>query len=159
MKTQTIDHKNGNKTTYKEVNGTWFHIETPEAICNVLNNYMHTGKRLKIYFGDIETGRDWNEEHDTTGTISKSGGSVKVPLLISTSRSSGGGAILDHCILKIKEIKTGYVPYCAENYIPSKLQIVKNDLPEYEYNLNINDSLYSRHHSLRSAELLKNKLS
>ncbi len=159
MKTQTIDHKNGHSTTYKEVNGMWFHENTPDAVCNILNNHLHTSRRLKIYFGDVETGRDWNEEHDTIGTIGKSGGDVKVPLLIPTSRSTGGGAILDHCIVKIKEVKTGYVLYCADNYIAPKIQIVKSDLPNYEYNLNINDTTYSRHHSLRSAELLKNKLS
>jgi len=159
MKTTTIDHKNGHKTTYKEINGTWFNIETPDSVCHVLNNYLHTNKRVKIYLGDVKTGKDWHEEHDTMGTIGRSTGDVKIPLLITTSRSHGGGAILDHCILKIKEIKTGYVPYCAENYIAPTMQIVKSDLPEYEYNLNINGSLYSRHHSLRSAELLKKKLS
>jgi len=159
MKTTTIDHKNGNKTTYKEIHGTYFHIDTPNEVCNVLNNYLHTNKRVKIYLGDIKTGKDWHEEHDTIGTIGRSTGNVKVPLLIATSRSNGGNAILDHCILKIKETKTGYVPYCAKNYIAPTMQIVKSDLPEYEYNLNIDGKLYSRHHSLRSAELLKKKLS
>ena len=30
---------------------------------------------------------------------------IKVPLLINNKRSFGGGALLDHCIVKIKEIK------------------------------------------------------
>jgi len=41
------------------------------------------------------------DEYDTIGTVGRSTGTNKIPLLIKTKRSFGGGAILDHCIVKI----------------------------------------------------------
>jgi len=160
METITIDHQNGNSTTYKIVDGTAFHIETPTEVVNILKDNLHSNVRLQIYYGDIETGRNWNEEHDTTGTIGRSTGKVKIPLLIKTARSYGGGSILDHCIVKIKNKKTGKVLYQIKNYSPSTFEIVPTDMPDkYSHNVNIDGKLYSRHKTERSAKLLVKKLS
>lgn len=86
---------------YKVVNGTSYHENTPEAVINVLERAMRTKERIRIFYGDTETGRDWMEIYDTIGTIGRSCGQNKIPLLIKNSRSYGGGAILDHCIVKI----------------------------------------------------------
>ena len=158
METKTIDHNNGHKTTYKIYpSGTAYHQDTPERVCEILENARTSGTRLQIYYGDTQTGRDWNEGHDTRGTIGRSTGTVKIPLLIATSRSHGGRAILDHCIVKIRG-KYGII-YQAENYQQPKLEIVPSDLPNYTHNVNINGELYSRHKSERSAKLLVKKLS
>lgn len=86
---------------YKVVNGISYHENTPDAVIRVLENAMRTNKRIRIFYGDTETGRDWMEIYDTIGTIGKSCGQNKIPLLIKNSRSYGGGAILTHCIVKI----------------------------------------------------------
>lgn len=159
MKTETINHNNGNSTTYKIYpSGTAYHTETPDRVCEILENARTAGTRLQIYYGDTQTGRDWNEENDTRGTIGRSGGTVKIPLLIATSRSHGGGAILDHCIVKIRS-NTGNVIYQAPNYKQPQFEIVPSDLPQYTHNVNINGELYSRHKTERSAKLLVKKLS
>lgn len=85
----------------KIINGMYFHPETPDAVCNILSNYRANGKRLRLHFGDTDTGRDWMEEHDIIGYIGQSTGTIKIPLLIANSRSMGGGGILDNCIVKI----------------------------------------------------------
>ena len=59
--------------------------------------------RIRIFFGDTETGRDWLEEFETAGHIGRSCGEIKVPLLLKTSRSDGGCAISDNCIVKIMD--------------------------------------------------------
>lgn len=158
METKNIDHGNGHKTTYKIwPSGTAYHIETPDRVCEILENARTSGNRIQIYYGDKETGRDWHEEQDTRGTIGRSSGTVKIPLLIATSRSHGGGAILDHCIIKIRN-KYGLI-YQHENYKQSKFEIVPYDSPEYTHNVLINGQIYSRHKSERSAKLLVKKLS
>lgn len=105
---------------YKEINGTFFHVDTPSEVCDILNDALNSSRRmrLKLYYGDTKTGRDWHEENDTVGYVGRSTGSIKIPLLIHNSRSYGGGSILDHCILKIKNVRTGKILYCAKNYIP-----------------------------------------
>ena len=87
----------------KVINGTTFHNETPIEVCNILNDAISSrlSKRIRIFFGDKETGKDWNEFYDNIGYVGRSTGLIKIPLMIHNTRSTGGGAILDHCIVKI----------------------------------------------------------
>jgi len=91
---------------YKETNGTSYHKETNETIINVLENARMNRNRLRVFFGDIKTGRSWDEEHETIGYIGRSTGTFKIPLLVHNTRSFGGGGLLDHCIVKIVDTKT-----------------------------------------------------
>lgn len=87
---------------YKVVNGISFDQRTPNQVCNILANYCgNRNQRVRLFYGDTTTGKDWFECYDTIGYIGRSTGTIKIPLLIATSRSLGGGAILDHCIVKI----------------------------------------------------------
>ena len=88
---------------YKVVNGTSYHTETPDKVIKILEQAREHGFKLRLFYGDTKTGRDWLEEYDTIGTISRSTGENKVPLLIKTKRSTGGGALLDHCIVRIDQ--------------------------------------------------------
>lgn len=83
------------------VNGTAYHQETAPAVIAVLENARTTRKRIRVHYGDRTTGRDWLEENDVCGTVGRSTGSEKIPLLIASARSLGGGGILSHCIVKI----------------------------------------------------------
>ena len=146
---------------YKVVNGTSYHKETPDAVINVLEAARKGGfKRIKLHYGDTETGRDWKEEYDVTGYVGRSGGGqINVPILLHNTRSLGGGAILDHCIVKIKEAKGGRVLYKHPKYQELNIDIVPSDMKEYEYNTVIDGQLHGRHKSMQSAKRLKNLLS
>ena len=86
---------------YREVNGTSYKLETAPEVVNVLERVRLNHIRVELHYGDVQTGRDWNETYDVTGSLGRSTGPIKVPILLKTRRSSGGGAILDHCIVKI----------------------------------------------------------
>ena len=87
---------------YKEINGVSFDARTNEKVCNIISRYCgNRGARLRLFYGDTETGKDWREVWDTVGYIGRSTGRVKIPLLIARADSIGGRAILDHCIVKI----------------------------------------------------------
>jgi hypothetical protein len=144
--------------SYKTVNGTSFHEETPDKVCQILSDAINTRRRLKLTFGDTETGRSWNEEHDTRGRIGRSTGTNKIPLLIHNTRSIGGGAILDQCIIKIIDTATGQILYRHEMYQEQEFKITPSDMKEYTHNVLINGALYSRHRSERSAKILVSKL-
>ena len=139
MQTVTINHNNGHSTTYKITDsGTAYHIDTPEKVVSVLETARINQTRVKIYYGDKETGRDWHEEHDTTGRISRSTGTVKIPLIIHNNKSIGGPSILDHRIVKIKRLSDGYILYQHPNYQPPKIEITDSQQPEYNFSLIIN---------------------
>lgn len=104
------------KTKYKVVNGTSYHRETPDHIINVLESVRNNQTRITVSYGDIETGRDWNEVYDITGTIGRSTGDIKIPLLVHNRRSMGGCALLDHCIVKIVRSRGKTVLYQHPKY-------------------------------------------
>ena len=163
MNTLTIKHSNGNETTYQLIQDgndlpIAYHVETSAKVIEVMERARKNKERVKLYYGDAATGKDWNQEHDTTGKIGLSRGrDARYPILVYNSRSYGGGSILDHCIVKIKI--EGRVYYQHPNYQQPILEVVPSDMPEYSHNVNINGELYSRHKTERAAKMLKTKLS
>ncbi len=117
---RTVTLGNGNEVTYKITDsGTAYHQETPDEVVSILEGARDYGRRVRLYYGDTKTGQDWNEEFDTMGTVGRSTGNIKIPLLISNARSMGGGAILDHCIVKIATQQNDgkyHVVYTHPNY-------------------------------------------
>jgi hypothetical protein len=91
---------NGNDIRYKKINGIYYHADTADAVVEALERARANCSRIRIYYGDLITGRDWLEEHDVEGYLGNSLGPLKVPLLICNRRSLGGAALLDHCIVK-----------------------------------------------------------
>jgi hypothetical protein len=97
----------------KTINSTSYHDETPESVIKWLETSRERKQRIRIFYGD--SSRCWNDEFNTIGYIGRSTGTEKIPLLIKNSRSYGGGAILDHCIIRIDtkgsndKIKTVYL--------------------------------------------------
>jgi hypothetical protein len=165
MNKLTIKHGNGNETRYQLINDGQnlpiaYHEQTGEELIKVLEMVRKNRIRVKIYLGDIKTGKDWCEEHDTIGYIGLSKGTqARYPILIYNERSYGGGALLDHCIVKIKESKGGKILYQAKNYKQPEIEIVNSDLTEYSHNTIVNGILYGRHKTYKSATNLKAKLS
>lgn len=90
-----------NEDKYIIVNGISYNKETPNEVIEVLETGIKEGKRFRLFYGDKVTGKDWLEENDTIGYIGKSMGKSKIPILLKNKISSGGCAILSHCIVKI----------------------------------------------------------
>jgi hypothetical protein len=78
-----------------------FHNDTNEKVKSALQLARSGDLRVRIWYGDTVTGRAWLEEHDVLGYIGVSTGKIKAPLLIPRQNSMGGGALLDHCIVRI----------------------------------------------------------
>jgi len=83
-----------------------FDENTCDRVKTVLAECYNKQYRVRIWYGDIDTGVSWLEEYDVTGTIGRSSGQAKIPLLIKNSRSNGGGGILCHCIIRIDVISS-----------------------------------------------------
>lgn len=84
-----------------QINGTTYDDRTPLRVAQELERLRGTDTRIRVCYGDVETGQDWGETYDTTGRVGRSMGPVKVPLLIHNRRSIGGASILDRCIVRI----------------------------------------------------------
>ena len=118
--------------TYKTVNGTSYDERTPDEVIAVLESARQNRTRLHVSLGETEgpqAGRDWLDSTDTQGYVGRSMGPVKVPLLIANRRSTGGGAILDHCIVRIRESARGRVLYQNPKYHHGSLEIRRKLAP------------------------------
>lgn len=110
---------------YKIVDGTYYDVRTPDEIVSILEDSRKNRKRIRIHYGFTnaaeaqekgkQVGRDWLEENDVTGHVGRSTGSIKIPLMIATDRSTGGPGLLEYCIVKIRDT-CGQVLYQHPNY-------------------------------------------
>jgi hypothetical protein len=138
-------------------NGIYYYPNTPDSLIRVLYGCLTERNSIRVYYGDVETGKCWNEEHDVRGRIGKSTGTKPI-LLLCHVRAYGGGALLTDCILKIVDIKTKRVLYQHEKFIQPIVTMQHSDHPEYAYNILIDGELYGRCKTYRQALLLKTKM-
>ena len=124
----------GNAMDYKVYNGTAYHMETSNEIIGILDRVLNTKQRIRVFYGDINTGICWNDEFETMGYVKRSTGRIKIPLLIPKVNSFGGGGLLDHCIIRITQDKK--VLYSHPNFTTGEWEIkeVKKEYPFDAYN-------------------------
>ena len=101
---------------------TWFDPDTPFKVRRILEKYRKSGETLRIFYGDTETGRDWMEENEVLGHVGRSTGIFKVPLMVEPG-NSGGMALLDHCIVRMQDGKTGRELYRHKDYNLPEIEI------------------------------------
>lgn len=78
-----------------------FHKETPEVVKILIRQAHDHDRKIRIWYGDRETGRSWMEENGVLGWVGCSTGRFKIPLIITHPNNMGGGALLDHCIVRL----------------------------------------------------------
>ena len=105
-----------NNRRYKIRNDTHYNEKTADSMVTLLEHIRALQVRCRFHWGDVKTGQDWGDCWDVKGRIGRSGGSIKIPILLYNSRSLGGGAILDHCIVKITGSRGGRVLYEHPKY-------------------------------------------
>jgi hypothetical protein len=123
----------GHFTKHPASKRTWYQPGTPKKVQAILSaaiqDYKDSNNNaqiLRFFYGDRETGRDSCDENDTIGFVGRTGGIMKVPLLLEPLRYSktngelvsaeGGGAILTACIVRIICVSNNVELYRAPNY-------------------------------------------
>lgn len=136
---------------------TWFDSDTPYKVRTLLERYRRSGKELRIFYGDRQTGRDWLEEFDTVGTIGRSTGAMKVPLLMIDEY--GGTAISTNSIVRLMDVESGEELYRCKNYHQPSLTVGDADCVDDQYNYGVwaeldgVKTIISNHKSLPNAVL------
>lgn len=132
-------------------NGTTYADSTDVKVIAIIENYMHSGKRLRVFYGDTVTGEDWGEENDVIGRIGRSMGTSKIPLLVYNRHSFGGGGIPCNSIVKIVDVASKRVLYRHSNY-HQPVYTIKTSLAEnLPYMVYANDKNVANFKSATSA--------
>lgn len=133
---------NGNTIYYVERNGMFFSVgiflgnegrlevynNVNERLMDILSNARNYGYRIRIWYGDRQTGRSWNEEYDVTGRVGRTTGNIKIPILIHNKRSWGGGAILVGSVVRVDDIEDKRTLWKLPNFHVEKLTIEKSSV-------------------------------
>ena len=98
------------------VHGFSFNEGTNEKVMQVLETANKDRRRIRVWYGDVLTGKSWNEENMVCGYVGKSTGINKIPLLIHSSSCYGGSGLLADCIIKIVDTQSKKVYYQHENF-------------------------------------------
>lgn len=131
--------------------GTWYSPDTPARVREVLESARKNGTRLRLFYGDDVTGRDWMEEFDVVGTIGRSTGAMKVPLIITRECRHGGPAILDDRIVRIIRTADKRELYRHPQYHLAALAVVRKEHPDYAASVTANGEIHARFKSEKSA--------
>jgi len=141
---------------YNEVNGTYYRTDFPAPVVQILERARANGRQVRIYYGDSLTGKDWNETYDIKGTVGRSTGPCKVPLLIKAGKS-GGGEISDS-IVRIRYADSDQNLYIHPTYSCGKIEVQESNEKGYSHSVLIDGKVYSNHKTQRGAHLLAAKL-
>lgn len=128
-------------------NTTWHSPNALPAVKKIIDEYMHIDIPLRIFYGDVETGRDFLEECDVIGKIGRSTGVFKTPILV-TKDGYGGPALLEDIIIKIMRADTGQVLWTHKNYQKPTFDIQKKESMHEVY---VNGSLQASFKNVEEA--------
>lgn len=137
---------------YQVVNGTYYHKDTPAVVVDVLEQARKGGTRIRLRYGDTETGRDWLDEFDVEGRIGRSMGPIKVPILLARRTSTGGPALLEHCLVKVRQTgKDGRTLYRHQTYHTPALVVQRSSEPGYEVEVLADGEVHARFQAFLAA--------
>ncbi len=99
------------------LHGLLFDSRTLRAVAQLIFNYCDQPIRIRIDYGDVETGRSWSSEEAVEGYVCSSGSEQNYPLLLPTTRSNCGNPIATQNIVALWKTD-GVRDYKHANYSP-----------------------------------------
>lgn len=109
------------------VNGTTYNDATPMQLIEILEEHRINQWPARFVYGDRETGIAWGGPHPK-GRVGRSTGSIQIPLVIATTRSLGGGGLLDDSIILLEESRvTGNARDRDFSWVNPRTQVVYTD--------------------------------
>lgn len=149
---QSFEHNygNGHCVHYRRLaSGTCYHVETPEPVIEVLETVRQNQRKVRLYYGNTQTGQSWFDEHDVIGRIGRSTGPIKVPLLIEPGEI-GGPALLDHCIIRVDSPRTTL--YQHQQFRTGAFMLVCGKLERSPWEVLIDQVVHARFPDKRQAQ-------
>lgn len=101
-----VVHPSTGKPTY-----LCFPLYTADVVCRVIAQLYTSRARVKVHYGNTNTGKDSHYTLDTTGYIGVTTGWLRSPILVYNSRAMGGGLLDADAIVKITDTRKPYQEY------------------------------------------------
>jgi hypothetical protein len=111
---------------------TWFQPGTDPKAAKALERCRRACNKIRLILGSLETGVSWMNEHDIVGTVGRSLGPLRVPLLVEEN-SDCGDAISTDRLLALIDWRTGKFLYRHPAYRIPNLTIRRQDDPKWPW--------------------------
>lgn len=123
-----------------QVGGLWFHPATPEPLRNALASARACGRRVRLYYGDPDTGQCSLATTNNVGWIGRMYGSaLAYPMLMSSADAKAGLRILDSGVVRVQDLDSaGMVVYEHPRYHLPDMSV--NEMPDATVVLLIGES-------------------
>jgi hypothetical protein len=132
------------------LNETWHHPDALPEVSKIIDRCIKNGTRVRLFYGDTNTGHEWGEENDVLGTIRRTTGPLKSPIMIPKGEHSGS-KILEHCLLKIMDADTHSVLWVHKHYQTPAFAITEDHTPKLPFMATMNGQLKARFTSFAKA--------
>lgn len=129
---------------------TYFDPGTAPEAARVLERCRRAGTKIRLVLGDTATGESWLDEYDVIGTIARSIGPLKVPLLIEEGEHAGG-AILTACLLCVIDWRNGKQFYRHPAYRVADLTIAPSGDDQRPWAVYRSDETVAQFHDIGKA--------
>lgn len=152
MNQQIFEHNfgNGHCVHYRRLaSGTCYHADTAEPVVEILETVRQNQRKVRLFYGDTQTGQSWFEEHDVVGMIGRSMGPIKVPLLVPPG-DIGGPALLDQCIIRIDTPRK--VLFQHEQFRIGEFTLIRGELKRLPWEVLIDQSVHARFQEKSAAQ-------
>lgn len=122
--------------------GTCYNVNTPPELIAVLERCRKERTRIHVFtcykiteklpeFTDYNYGEAWCEDYGVLGYVGRSTGRVKIPLLVYSERSYGGGELITTHIGCVMNTKTHEVLWKYEHFHFPILKVEECTLERY----------------------------
>lgn len=135
----------------KQPSGVYYHHDCNEAVIKAIELARERDLKIRLFYGDTETGRDWLDENDVCGWIGCSTGPIRIPIIKEKHNDDGGPGILERRILRIIMRTPGgstYEAYRHPLYKPPVIEITteKSSHAEagYTHKAEVNGEIHAR---------------
>lgn len=126
---------------YINIKGLEFMSTLPIGAANALIGAWKSGDRVRIFYGDVDTGEQWMEDHDVSGYVEPAY-FLRMPVLAYSKRSVSTTPIMQNCLVRIIRTKDGKELWRAANYQDPYLYIAPTPdwLRDAGYNWGVHDA-------------------
>jgi len=121
----------------------FFDAGTSEPVKSALIRAYADKTRVRVWYGEQETGKAWPEEFDVTGYIGRSTGIKPIALLVHSNRSTGGPGLLTACIVRI-DATDGRTLYQHDRFNAGLWTITDQPAGEYAAAVSHDGELWAR---------------
>lgn len=130
--------------------GTWYRKGTPDKVQRVLDRLIASEQVVRIFYGDPATGRSSMDEFDMIGTVERSAGVLKVPLLVPKGEHFGE-QLSDERIVRISRISDGKDLYRHAGFHVPAISLLKSEHGQYQWEAVVDGTVHARFRSFTKA--------